>query len=129
MDLDEAIAARRGRMLLDLIDMLQSTSGSRLREAFLNDPEQAALMADLPESDEAWAPRVSEWDLHAALMYDQRHILTALLAQLQTMATRKKAKVIPPLPGPKTALQDAREAKRIQVANEVRYAFGWRPPV
>lgn len=127
MDLDEAITARRGRMLLDLIDMLPSTS--RLREAILNDPEQAALMAEQPESDEEWAPRVSEWDLNAALMYDHRHILGAILQTLQAANGNKNPKPLRPLAGPRTALQDAREAVRIKRANEVKTAFGWRAPV
>lgn len=115
-------------MLLDLIDMLPPAS--RLREAILNDPEQAALIAELPEPDEEWAPRVSEWDLHAALMYDQRGILTAMLAQMQAMASRKKVRPMKPLPGPRTALQDARDAIRKRNAAELVYAFGGRrPPV
>ena len=118
--------ARRGRKLLDLIDELPSAS--RLREAILNDPEEAELIAAMPEPEEDWAPRVSEWTLPIALQYDQRSLLVAILQTLQMTATGKRAKPIQPLPTPRTAVEAAKAAARMARMDDLKYAFGYRPP-
>ncbi|HET8536087.1 MAG TPA: hypothetical protein VFL73_02805 [Solirubrobacteraceae bacterium] len=125
MDLDAEVQARHGRKLLDLIEMLPSAS--RTREAILNDPEEAALLAALPEPDDEWAPRISEWTLPVALQYDQRAILVAILRTLEVQVTGKRAKPVLPLPPPRTAVDKAREAIRRERIEELKYAFGYRP--
>lgn len=75
MDLARWWRDRRWVGLLDLIDQLPAAS--RFNEAVLNNPEQAELIANRPGSGEKWAPRVSEYDLHAVL---QRETVQALMA-------------------------------------------------
>lgn len=96
MDLAEWWRARRWRALLELIDQLPTAS--RTREAIMNDPDEARLIAfhreygKPGEKDEPWAPRLSEFDLHAVLLREIAHSIAALAG----------AKSPDYFPGPKT---------------------------
>lgn len=68
MDLAAWYAAGRWVGLLDLIDALPMAS--RVREAAYNDPEDAALLAQLPEPEGVWYPPVSEFGLLEQLISD-----------------------------------------------------------
>lgn len=130
MSLADLIEARRGRELLDYIDGLPSAC--RTREAMLNDPDEAELLAAMPEPEDEWAPRVSEWTLAHALQYDQRALLVAILRQLEATASGKTPKPIPPLPGPRTLVDDVRSKARERAMHArveaLKSEFGYRPP-
>lgn len=105
MDLAAWWQARRWPALLELIDQLPSSS--RLNEAIQNDPDQAALIAFArtfreadqdEEEEEPWAPRVSEYDLHAQLLAN----LTETVGAVLTVLT---GKTVPGLPSPRTEVQ------------------------
>lgn len=121
----ELIEARRGRELLDFIDGLPSAS--RTREAILNDPEAVEQLAQMPEPEGEWAPRVSEWTLAHALQYDQRALLVAILRTLKAANGDKNPQKVPPLPVPRTLLDEARTAVRRARIEDLKYAFGYRP--
>lgn len=125
MSLTKLIKKRRGRELLDYIDGLPSAS--RLREAILNDPEEAVLLAQMPEPEGEWSPRVSEWKLEHALTYELRGLLVSILRQMQMQASGKTPKPIKPLPSPRTLLDDVRETVRREHVENMKYAFGYRP--
>ena len=127
VSLTDLIEARRGQDLLDYIDGLPSAS--RTREAILNDPDAVQELALLPEPDgDDWSPRVSEWTLAHALQYDQRSILVAIKQLLETQVTRKRPKPVEPLPAPRTLLDEARQKVRRARVEDLKYAFGYRPP-
>lgn len=109
MDLAAWWQQRRWKALLELIDELPTAS--RFNEAVLNDREFAeAVVANESKSDgdkSEWAPRVSEFDLHALLLRDIIQSLQGV--QAAVIATVGKPPKFPPYPSPRTALDDARE--------------------
>ncbi|WP_138443518.1 hypothetical protein [Sinomonas susongensis] len=129
MDLAEWYAGRRWVALLELIDMLPAAC--RLNEAIADDPETAAHLASLrmQEADEAkpaWAPRVSEFDLHAVLL---REVIQRLdgIYQAAVVQTGNKAPEIPTFPGPRTAIDKAIEAAERDWAEGFVQQFGFDP--
>lgn len=106
-DLAQWWRARRWKALLDLIDQLPDAS--RFNEAILNDPEVVAE-AVARESGEGpeWAPRISEFDLHATLLRDVIHALQGVQAAVIASAGGKPPKV-KPYPAPRTAVDEARQ--------------------
>lgn len=110
MDLARWWQDRRWKALLELIDQLPGPS--RFNEAVLNDREFAeAVAANESKNDDGkseWAPRVSEFDLHALLLRDVIQSLQGVQAAVIAAAGGKPPK-FPPYPAPKTALDDARE--------------------
>lgn len=104
MDLAEWYARGRVVGLLELIDELPATA--RLREVVLNDPEQAALIAELPPSDEPWRPRLTEFDLHAQILTQLHGVMVAVFQQLVANAGHTPPSVAE-FPTPKTAVESA----------------------
>jgi hypothetical protein len=100
---------------------------SLTREAFLNDPDEVEKLAALPEPDGDWSPRISEWRLEHALMYDQRALLVSIRQLLEAKVTGKRPKPVDPLPAPRTLLDEVREVARRAAIDEMKHAFGYRP--
>lgn len=98
---------RRWAGLLELIDELPSAS--RFNEAILNDREfaEAVVAQETGEAPE-WAPKISEFDLHALLLRDVIQSLQGVQAAVIAGAGGKPPKVAA-YPAPRTALDDARE--------------------
>lgn len=85
----------------------------------------------MPEPEGDWSPRVAEWTLAHALQYDQRAVLVAILRTLQAANGVKNPKPVPPLPAPRTLLDEVRDdvraaARRARI-DELKYSFGYRP--
>lgn len=106
VDLSAWWASRRWRSLLELIEELPPAS--RLNEAILNDPEQAARIAQLPESTEEWSPKVRDYDLTATLLREIRELLVSIYYTSHLSATGKPARNVKPLPTPVTEVNRAR---------------------
>ena len=111
--------------LLELIDNLPTAC--RLNEAVANDPESAKYLAQMsmekPEGD-AWAPRLSEFDLHATI---QREILHAIksLAAITVAAAGSKPGEQQPFPAPVTEIDRAMEAMSRSWTEEFVQQFGF----
>jgi len=107
VDLAEWFGARRWKALLELIEQLPEAS--RFREAILNDREVVAeLVAANADGDGGgWAPRVSEFDLHATFLRDLVHSVHQLIAVTIAAGGGKPPRVKPP-PVPRTVLEEAR---------------------
>lgn len=122
MDLAEWYAAGRWVALLDLIDMLPAAC--RLNEARANDHEEARYLASLPRSEEAWAPRTAEWDLHAQLMGDMSTKLDNI-AGILIKVNGGSPGDIKPFPSPRTKLQDAMKQAEREWAEGFIEQFGF----
>lgn len=122
MDLAEWYAGGRWVALLELIDQLPTAN--RINEAIANDPVKAKLIASAPKSGEKWAPRVSEFDLTAALL---QQILHALFAMKQTMVALKGQRPgeIEPFPGPRTEIDKAIAVLERAAAVQLVELFGF----
>lgn len=124
MDLAEWVAAHRYKGLLELIDQLPSTS--RYYEALTNHPEYAEQLAQLPEPEDPWAPRQSEFGL-------TEYILSSLDDRLQHIASIliKSNGGSPgdfrPFPRPKSAIEEARRRAEVEWAKEFIQLFGFSP--
>lgn len=93
--------------LLELIDQLPSAS--RVNEAVLNDREFAEAVVARESGDRPeWAPKVSEFDLHATLLRDVIQALQGVQAAVIAAAGGKPPK-IKPYPAPRTALEEVRQ--------------------
>ncbi len=122
MDLAEWYVAGRWVALLELIDMLPTAC--RLNEAISNDPEKARLIAAAPQPADAWAPRVSEFDLQAVLGQQQLHALYAIKQTLIALKGQKPP-AIEPFPGPRTEIQKAIAALAYSNTVELVTMFGF----
>lgn len=80
VDLGQWWRAGRYRALLDMID--QRPSASRLSEAIYTDPSNAQFLLDERNrvSHRRWAPRISEFDVHAQLLKMLVNDVRSLLA-------------------------------------------------
>lgn len=97
---------RRWKALLELIDELPAAS--RFNEAVLNDREFAeAVVAQETGDRPEWAPKISEFDLHATLLRDVIQALQGVQAAVIAAAGGKPPKITP-YPAPRTALDEAR---------------------
>lgn len=85
----------------------------------------------MPEPEGEWSPRIAEWRLEHALMYDLRGLLVSILGQLQATASGKQPRQIKPLPAPHTLYDEVKDAARAAAQAEridsLKYAFGYRP--
>lgn len=124
MDLAAYIAGKRWVAVLDYIDMLPSAS--RLHEAIVNDPEQAAELAKLPAPQESWTPKVSEYDLAAIMMRDQINLLATISQQLVGLA-HGKPKQPKLFPGPRTEIDRAVKAMEREHIEGIAAALGFSP--
>ena len=129
MDLAAWYAGRRWVALLELIDMLPAAC--RLNEAVANDPEQAAALAalrlqELGGEKHQWAPRVSEYDLHAMLMREILHAIKGL-RQVSVAAAGGRPGQETPFPPPRTALDRAIEEAEREWAESFVQQFGFDP--
>lgn len=124
MDLADWYAGGRWIGLLDLIDGLPSAS--RLNEAIANDPEQAKILARMPESSSEWSPRAAEFGLTEHMLREVIHELSAL-RQVTIAAHGGKPGEVRPFPAPKTALPAAIEAAEREWASEFIQKFGFSP--
>lgn len=124
MDLADWYAAGRWLGLLDLIDGLPSAS--RLNEAIANDPEQAKILANMPESNSEWSPRAAEFGLTEHMLREVIHKLDAIL-HVTISAHGGKPGELRPFPAPKTALPAAIEAAEREWAGEFIQKFGFSP--
>ena len=124
MDLAEWYAGKRWVALLELIDMLPAAS--RLNEAIANDPEAAKAIAEANQGNESepWAPRTSEWDLHATMLGDIATKLDRLGAILIKVNGGKPGDV-KPFPTPKTEIQAAMKAAERDWAVQFAGQFGF----
>lgn len=126
MDLAEWYAAGRWVALLELIDMLPGAC--RFNEAVANDPVSARHLAELsmerPEGADPWAPRVSEFDLHATI---QREILHAIkgLASITIAAAGSNPGEQRPFPAPKTEVDRAMEKLSREWTTDFVQQFGF----
>lgn len=130
VDLAAWVTDRRWRGLLELIDMLPTASLTR--EAVVNDPEAAKMMAEMrwaaEESDEPqepWAPRVAEWDLHAVLLRDVIEGLRHLTETTYAGFARRKAPTSPPYPFPRTEVDRIYDQMNRQWAVDFLSQFGF----
>lgn len=130
VDLAEWWTDRRWRGLLELIDMLPTASLTR--EAVVNDPEAAQYMAEArwaaensDEQGEPWAPRVAEWDLHAALLRDLIQTVTALQETVYSGFARRKPPASQRYPYPRTEVDRIYEAMNRQWAVDLLAQFGF----
>jgi len=109
--------ARRWKALLELIDELPAAS--RFNEAVLNDREFAeAVVAQEAGDRPGWAPRVSEFDLHATLLRDVIQALQGVQAAVIVASGNKPPKIIP-YPAPRTVLEEVREEALQQWADDL----------
>lgn len=109
MDLSEWLENGRVRALLDVIDQLPSAS--RLYEAMVNDPAEAATLAKarLNAGDsEEWSPRVSEFDLTAHMLRELIHE-TRMMRAVLIQANGGKPGELKPFPAPRTEIDAAVE--------------------
>lgn len=122
MDLAAWYSAGRHTALLDLIDMLPAAC--RLNEAIANDPETARHFASLPPSTEVWAPKVSEFDLHAIMLRDALGKLTTIQ---QTVVASAGGKPSPakPFPAPYTAIDRAKAEMEREFVEDLAGLFGF----
>ena len=122
VDLAEWYAAGRWVALLDYIDGLPTAC--RLNEAIVNDPEAAALIAQMPKSSEEWSPRVSEFDLTAHLL---REILHAVKGggQIAVAVAGGKPGELRPFPAPVTEVERAIASAERQWAESFVGQFGF----
>lgn len=124
VDLAVWYASGRWVALLDYIDGLPAAS--RLNEAIVNDPEAAKAIAAVSQNNksEPWAPRTSEWDLHATILGD---IATSI--KVLTAATIKvnggKPSDVKPFPAPKTEIQAAMQAAEREWTEDFVQKFGF----
>jgi len=111
VDLAQWYTRRRWPALLDLIDGLPATS--RLREAVLNDPEQAELIAALPEPDveQAWRPSTRDFTLEVMLLRENRELLASAVRYLAALAGAEQLPEFDAFPVPETELDRARVAR------------------
>ncbi len=112
MDLRDWMRPDRVVALLDLIE--QCPSACRWREAAENDVEwvrwQNEAAQDRPQLSRKWAPRISEYDLHASL-------LAQLIDTVGVIAEGLKIiKKYQPLPGPRTAQAVAEAEQSLDMA-------------
>lgn len=124
MDLAGWYAAGRWVALLELIDGLPTAC--RLNEAIVNDPEAAAVIANTPKSSDEWAPRVSEFDLHAHLSREVLHAVKGL-GQILIATAGGKPGELRPFPAPVTEVEKAIEAIERQWAENFVGQFGFDP--
>lgn len=122
MDLAAWWQARRWVGLLELIDQLPTSS--RLQEAIQDDPEHALLIALEREekSDEdrrPWAPRLSEFDLHAM----QMNTLIQEVVNLRAAVVRHRKRVPPVFPWPVTEVDRMAARLEAQWADQMDRAF------
>lgn len=98
----------------------------------MDDPEQAALLADLKESQEnsnqpkePWSPSLADWDLHAILMRDIIQTLFTVRAAVYSASGGKPGKT-PEYPTPVTEVDRIMQRREIAWANNLlaRYGFG-----
>jgi hypothetical protein len=124
VDLAEWFRAKRWVALLELIDMLPAAS--RLNEAIANDPEAAKAIAAASQGRESepWAPRTSEWDLHATMLGDIATKLDRLGAILIKVNGGNPGDV-KPFPTPKTEIQAAMKAAEREWAVQFAGQFGF----
>lgn len=122
MDLAEWYSAGRWVALLELIDMLPTAC--RLNEAIMNDPETAQELAALPDPDEPWSPRVSEYDLQAR-MNRQAVDHLAVISQLLLKSIGGKPTQPKPFPAPRTELDRAKEALEREFVEDMAGMFGF----
>lgn len=88
----------------------------------LNDPEFAEAYVTHDRGDDGddsgWAPRVSEFDLHATLLRDVIQAIYQLTAITVGVNTGKSPK-IPPYPLPRTAIDDAKQKQLQEWADDL----------
>lgn len=122
MDLAEWVSARRYAALLELIDQLPSNS--RYYEAVVNHPEYADQIASMPEPEDPWSPRQSEFGLN-------EHLLTLISDQLQQLtnvtikANNGKPGELKPQPRPRSAIDEARERAELEWAKDFIQRLGF----
>lgn len=121
--------AGRWAAVLDYIDGLPSAS--RYNEAIMNDPETAEYLAQLSmdrdaEGRDSYAPRLSEWDIHATL---QREIVDGIKALRATMIALKRGKPgdVKPFPTPRTAVEAAKKEAERRWAVDFGAHLGFSP--
>jgi hypothetical protein len=129
VDLAAWWAGKRWVALLELIDMLPAAS--RFNEAVANDPEAAAALAQAklqePEGETSdWAPRVTEYDLHAMLLRELLHAVKGL-RQVSIAAAGGNPGQEQPFPGPRTALEKALDEAERSWAAEFVQQLGFDP--
>lgn len=122
MDLAEWYAAGRWVGLLELIEGLPTAS--RLNEAIVNDPEAAAVIANMPKSSNEWSPRVSEFNLTVQVL---REILHAVKSngQIAIASAGGKPGELKPFPAPVTEVERAIAAVERQWAESFVGQFGF----
>ncbi|MBD8019393.1 hypothetical protein [Brevibacterium gallinarum] len=109
---------RRYRALIDLIRQLPE--GSRYREALLNDDETAELIVaneDPNKRGEQWKMRISDTSAQTILqtrLIDSVERLTAV-----TVAAQGKKYKPKPVPRAETAIDRARERRRLREVNRL----------
>lgn len=98
VDLGDWLRPTRAVKLLELIELCPSAC--RWREASANDLDyvRMSMAADDGKPKPAWAPKTSEYDLHALLLAQ----LTDLVGQMAK--SFKAVKKYNPIPSPKTAI-------------------------
>lgn len=109
-----------------MIDLLPAAS--LLNEARLNDPEEAAYYANLPdpENKESWHPRLSEYKLDH-MMY--RELLGAINSLERTLVGVNGGTPHPtkPFPVPYTEVDRLRDAADKQFIIDIAGLFGFGP--
>lgn len=97
----------------------------------MNDPETAEYLANLRmEQDESerepYAPRLSEWDIHATLMREMVDGIKSLRATMIGLKGGKPGEV-KPFPTPKTAFEEAMKEAERRWSKDFGAQFGFSP--
>jgi hypothetical protein len=123
------VHAGRWAAVLDYVDGLPSAS--RYNEAIMNDPETAEYLAQLSleqgeEGRDSYAPRLSEWDIHATLQREMVDAIKSLIAVTLRVAGGKPGDV-KPFPTPRTAVEAAKKEAERRWAVDFGAQLGFSP--
>lgn len=112
--------------LLDLLDELPPTS--RLYEAIVNDPDEAARIveAERKQPKREFRPSTKEYGLLAVYLAEVREAVLSVRAAVYTV-NKVKPPPVAPLPGPETEVSRLREliGQRAQLSIIEQFAPTW----
>lgn len=110
--------------MLDLIAQLPSNS--RYYEALTNHPKYVEELARLPEPDEPWTPRRSEYGLSEQLLANLSDQVQQLSHMIMKINGGNPGR-FKPFPRPKSAVEEARERAELEWARDFIQLFGFDP--
>lgn len=108
---------RRLRNIISRLPQMGSHYGASVR----NDPDVAAMVAELLADDRKWSPAAADWSLHMELtaqLIDAAGVLATLLADLPT-AVKKRSRPPRPVPRPITEVEKARRRAEARLESDL----------